>query len=278
MGDVKATATSKAYNALAKAIDWSRMPRPRSDRYDTRKIAALAREMYGLPSSRALVNGPSMFEGRVPLVHLPDNPSAELSNAPFDHPNIKRGAKVLKLWPAMYEQCAALLTSVRPLVDARYPADDDHGAGCSCGNTSSFGGIESTVHGGLGFAEGIVHEEAHWKLHAMGVHLEHWTHLVANTPDELFDSPIRKDKPRPMGACIQAQYSYLHVLELNIVAQRNGIEAGMLQLNRDRMEAGRETLKQWRPTAGSGRAFAKAMDAWTVKLITEADALLASQR
>lgn len=270
---------SKAYNALVKSIDWSRMARPRSDKYDTRKVAALARELYDLPTRRTkTITDAAMFDGRVPLVHLPQQPSSELRNAPTNHPNIARAEKVLRLWPAMYEQCATLITSIRPLINASRmhdAPDGDHGAGCSCGNTTDFGGIESTVHGGLGFAEGIVHELGHWKLHAMGVHLETWTHLVANDPEERFESPIRKDQPRPMGACIQAQYSYLHVLELNIVATKHGIAAGMMPLNRDRMAAGRETLKQWKPTAGSGRAFAKAMDAWAVQLITEADALLA---
>jgi hypothetical protein len=268
------------YDKLHETIEWARMPRPQADGYDSLQIAQLAHAMYGvLPRAEYEFdfNGPSMFGRRVPLVHLPHAPSATLQNAPLDHPNIARGERVLQLWPEMYEQCGVLLTSIRPLInDARMldAPDGDHGAGCSCGNTDRFGGIESTVHGGLGFAEGIVHELGHWKLHAMGVHLEDWSHLVANSPSELFESPIRKDKARPMGACIQAQYSYLHVLELNIIAQSNGIVAGMLQLNRDRMRAGRETLRQWTPTPGAGEQFAAAMDAWTIELLDRADALL----
>lgn len=273
--DVNGNAPTEACNALHASIDWSRMARPQADGYDSLMIAELARELYGFETRRELHDGPSMFDARVPLKHFEESPSSDLSNAPLDHPFIAKADQLLRLWPEMREQCGKLLTSVRPLLSARHPDDGvDRGAGCSCGNTMRFGGIETTVYGSLGFAEGVVHELGHWKLHAMGVHLESWSHLVANDPSEVFESPIRKDKPRPMGACIQAQYSYLHVLELNIIAQTNGIYAGMLQLNRDRMAAGRETLKAWRPTFGSGEAFAAAMDVWCGELIERADVVL----
>lgn len=276
--DVNGKTPTKEYHELHESIDWSRMARPQADGYDSRMLAALARLLYDVDvDARPAPVGPSMFGGRVPLLHFEAMPSSELQNAPLDHPFVAKAEGILGLWPEMVEQCGRLLTSVRPLKSTRQPDDVDHGAGCSCGNTTRFGGIETTVYGSLGFAEGTVHELGHWKLHACGVHLEEWTHLVANDPGELFESPIRKDKPRPMGACVQAQYSYLHVLELNVIAQNAGVFAGMLRLNRDRMAAGREVLKQWRPTPTSGEAYRAALDSWCGELLERADAAIALQ-
>jgi HEXXH motif-containing protein len=260
------------------SIEWSKLPRPRADGYDTRAVAALAAQAYGFVKRIPEPGQPSMFDGKVALVHYAHDPAPGLTNARFNHPNIARADDLLRqCWPEMHAQCGELLQEIWPLRDARFPDDgEDYGAGCSCGNTAHFGGIEVTVSGALGLAEGIVHELGHWKLHAMGVHLEGWTNLVANGVDELFESPIRKDKPRPMGACIQAQYSYLHVLELNIRATRAGRCCEMLDVNRRRMAAGRETLRAWRPDANGG-PFASAMDEWTAELLREAELLLEAQ-
>lgn len=274
MGSDLSSEKVEEFLAATTRINWSKTARPQQDGYDSDQIKILAQIVYGeIEKSEVPPGRPKMF-GIVPLVHYPWDPSPELFCAPFDHPHIKRAEEILSLWPAMYKQCADLLTEVWPITDSRFPDPRDHGAGCSCGDTKRWGGVMSTLAGSLGFAEGIVHELGHHKMHAMGVHLEDWIFLVANTPDEMFESPIRKDKPRPMGACIQAQYSYLHVLELNIIAQSNGVPANMLELNRDRMRSGRETLKNWRPTPGPGEAFAVAMDVWTVELLDRADALL----
>lgn len=258
-------------------IDWSRMPRPQVDGYDTQIVAVLAKERYGfLPKDD--FQGPSMFG--VQLVTPMEHASDRAGTAPLDHPNIARTEDLLRrLWPEQAAQCAALLTEIWPLFDILLLHDVDQeelGTGCTCGNTTKFGGISSTVNGTLGFAEGIVHELGHWKLHAMGVHLEDWDdQLVGNSPDEMYESPIRKDKPRPMGACIQAQYSYLHVLDLLNRAAKAELRFNQAwhAMQRDRMQAGRETLKAWRP-GKAGDAFLLAMGAWADELISEADALL----
>lgn len=254
-------------------IDWFRLHRPQADGYDTAVIAQLAKERYGFEKRLPEPGQPSMFDGRVPLIHLPQRSAEWLDHAPFDHPNIALTEEFLKrVWPEVAEQAANLLQEIYIMSDPRHEKNLDM-SGCTCGNINGWGGISSTVQGVIGFAHGIVHEMGHWKLHAMGVHLEDWDNLVANSFDELFESPIRKDKPRPMGACIQAQYSYLHVLELEIRAWKAGRQSDMMALNVQRMTAGREVLKSWKPDL-NGIGFAAAMDVWADELISEATALL----
>lgn len=250
-------------------IDWSRMHRPQTDGYDTKMILALAAERYQFVKRPPAPGAPSMFGGRLAIIHQKDKAAPYLNHAPFDHPNVaKTDAFLTQVWPEMATQCAEGLQEVYIMLDDRHSSDVEI-SGCTCGNIAGFGGICTTIQGTIGFAHGIVHEWGHWKLHAMGVHLEDWDNLIANSFDELFDSPIRKDKPRPMGACVQAQYSYLHVLEMEIRAWKAGWKSDMLQVNAGRMTAGRETLKSWKPDA-NGVLFAAALDAWTVELLDEA--------
>lgn len=246
------------------------MHRPQTDGYDTERIAELAairysfRKMYVENTAEI----PVMF-GSVPLVHLPQKAAPYIEHASLSDPNIKVVEDfITTIWPEMAAQCGELLTSIALMDDTNHPLNPNM-SGCSCGNTTNFGGICTTIQGVIGFSHGIVHELGHWKMHAMGVHLEDWDNLIANTFDELFESPIRKDKPRPMGACIQAQYSYLHVLELEIRAAKAGRTSDMLSLNVQRMAAGRETLKSWKPDQ-NGVAFAAALDSWTAELLEEA--------
>ena len=90
--------------------------------------------------------------------------------------------------------------------------------GCSCGpiSTPKSGTIEvsSTYYNPIGAGDGIIHEVWHQRMHALGINFEtHAGLFFTNRGDELYDSPIRKDKLRPMPAVIQAQYSYIGVTE-----------------------------------------------------------------
>jgi HEXXH motif-containing protein len=64
----------------------------------------------------------------------------------------------------------------------------------------------------------MCHELGHSKLRLLGIDLEKWDALILNDPAEVFDSPIRKDKKRPMGAVLHAQMSYTNVLDLDLHA------------------------------------------------------------
>lgn len=85
--------------------------------------------------------------------------------------------------------------------------------GCLCGGWWPDRVVWSTTNSIEGAVEGLLHETGHMWLHDRGIHLEEWdANLLANSPTELYASPIRKDRRRPMGAVLHAQYSYLWVL------------------------------------------------------------------
>lgn len=85
--------------------------------------------------------------------------------------------------------------------------------GCICGGWWPKRVVWSTTNSLEGAIEGLLHETGHMWLHDRGIHLEEWdANLLANSPTELYESPIRKDRRRPMGAVLHAQYSYLWVL------------------------------------------------------------------
>ena len=65
-----------------------------------------------------------------------------------------------------------------------------------------------------GCAEGIFHEIGHLRLNALNLEVEqHDYRFFTNTPEDLYESPIRRDKKRPLSAVIQAIYSWLMLSE-----------------------------------------------------------------
>lgn len=252
-------------------IDWTRMARPQADGYDTERILELAREQYGY-IKRFPIEGEASTFGDSVVVRDPKTAYAPyLISAPHDHRNIAAAAELIqRAWPEMHAQIAEALGWLEPMIDTNFP-DDDQMQGCTSGNScDGFGGICVTVQGPIGAAEGIVHEFGHIKLHAMGVHLLDWDDMiVGNYFDELYDSPIRKDVARPMGAVLQAQYSYIHVLHLDLALKRIGVTAGMLDLNHERMQAGRRTLDEFFRPGVQGANFINGLNEWTDTLFAE---------
>jgi HEXXH motif-containing protein len=253
------------------AFDWSRLAEPQADAYDSEIISLLAHERYGFCEKPGRVPAPHWLDGWVPLVHRDAAP--DLPTAPFDHPHLARGAKLLDAWPTFCEQVRRFCTGLAPLWNPTQPISEDRG-GCSCGGLTDWGAVTVSVDSPPGFAGGVAHELGHWKLHALGVHLEDWDGvLLTNRPEELYDSPIRKDKQRPMGAVLQAQYSYLHVLDLELRLARVGNQHTMYALNAQRLAAGAATIRQHVRTTPEGAAFVGACLAWGDRLIGEAAAL-----
>jgi HEXXH motif-containing protein len=150
------------------------------------------------------------------------------------------------------------------------------GHGCCCGNYhDDFGWIYVTADDPWGFAEGIVHEMAHWKLRALGVQFEDWTDLLLkHQPTELYASPVRKDKPRPMGAVLHAQYSYVHVAEMvrrmyEAAPYPTPADASWLAIQLARIKEGQGTLRAHaRGTPGVGDMFLEGLDFWTTEVLS----------
>lgn len=270
-------------------IDWMRVAAPQVDGYDTQIILELARsghyaERLGPKLDR---NPPIWPDGRAAWVLSLEQsrlPSAEYSILPVGDQIVQDGLKLLELWPTVRKQCADILVGLCAMTTSRSYRGMGHG--CSCGHFGDdFGWIYVTADDPWGFAEGIVHEMGHWKLRALGIWFEDWTPLILDHAfDELYDSPVRKDKPRPMGAVLHAQYSYIHVARMTTLALQStekpvqqDIDWAELQLKR--ITEGQATLRAHaRGTLGIGAPFLQGIDAWTTQVIQDGQAICAVAR
>lgn len=268
-------------------IDWTRVAAPQDDGYDTDVITRMlgtGRYAHAAPEvvgERIWPDGDARW---LPSVERTLMPSREYSILPGDDEIIAAGLALLELWPAVRRQCAMILRGLCPLTSESRAHVRGMGRGCSCGHFGdNFGWIYVTADDAWGFAEGIVHEMGHWKLRALGIWFEDWTPLLLDhTPDEMYASPVRKDKPRPMGAVLHAQYSYIHVARMSTLALAattqpcaQDIDWAALQLRR--ITEGRETLRTHaRGTPGVGVRFLAALDAWTTQVIEDGEAIVAA--
>lgn len=267
----------------ADAIDWSRLAEPQADHYDTEVILRLVSTTVTAdrpqPYRRTPVGEfPSLFDGQVAIRpvyrSLPEfeSLSAEYIDAPLDHPNLRVAAELVRRWPLAFAQCQRLLEAIHPALDARIPFESrEIYRGSSCHSYESlFGTLWATAFCPIGLAEAIVHELAHQKLRALGVSFESATAIVGNHPSRLYTSPVVKDRERPMTAVLHAQYSYVHVVALDLhllevetdPARREAL-ASVLERNLSRIEEGRDTIRRYFEFGGHGREFMEGFSRWT---------------
>ena len=218
----------------------------------------------------------------VSFVVCPDPAGArggDLDLAAVDDPRIEVGFDLLEeLWPGASWTMEGLLQAFHPLEYLK-----PGGAGCCCGHINppevDYLGIYVTIYHALGMVEGLVHETGHIRLKCLGIDVEgHDGKILANGPDELFESSIRKDKLRPMEACLHAFYSYLFVTEVDLRAFRrrhelvhvDPQEAGyLLDLNVGRTEEGLETIRAGAKWTDEGAAVWVVLEDWAEELIRE---------
>lgn len=268
-------------------IDWRRVAKPQPDGYDIAVTRAMLAEFgpYAVRPRRAIPESARLVweHGITKFVTLADNvpPSAALKDM-TDGPRIAAGLALLDLWPDGREQSAQMLLALAPLTMGH--PQESHG--CTCGNYGDdWGWIYVTADNAWGFAEGIVHETAHWKLRAFGVWFEEWTpFLLQNRLEDRYVSPVRKDMARPMGAVLHAQFSYVHVakmcaemLRAAAVPQAHTVDWTALQLTR--IAEGQATLQEHAVgTPGVGDAFLAGFYDWTEEVLADGRAVVDAAR
>ncbi len=267
-------------------IDWGRLAETQDDGYDTQSIKVLAKERYGWEKQYPTHDAATWLEGTVTL-----RPTSDDGDGVEHHPNIVAAEALLReFWPAMYRQCQELLQTVVPVL-APNTAVAPLQSGCTCGPVGDRVSFEimTTINGGVGMIEGVVHEFAHNKLKALGISLEHWERLITNpqptreeidtgTGDFVYESPVRKDKLRPLGACISAHYSYVYVSEWLVrLVQSDAVDpehfAGWLKTMGRRLEEGESVVYEIAELDEPGTQFFGALHDWADRLITEVDQL-----
>lgn len=267
------------------AVDWTRMAAPQADDADTEEYLRQLRDgRYGKKALTTPAGALVWPDGRARWITAVEEklmPSDEYLVLPPEDEIVQAGVQLLDLWPEVRRQSALLMVGICPLT-AKARADvRGMGHGCSCGHFGdNFGCIYGTADDSWGFAEAIVHEMAHWKLRALGIWFEEWTDAVlAHQWDELYASPVRKDKPRPMGAVLHAQYSYVHVARMVTLAlaqkekpDTQDTDWAALQLSR--ITEGRGTLQTHAKGTEQGEAFLSGLDKWTGEVLADGQAII----
>ena len=261
---------------LDPGIDWARLAQPQPDGYDTHMALRLA--------PRAATSGhawPHLAEGHVAVRESPPEVLRRwgFRQAELDAPQLEAALTYLRSWPEAYAQFCQLIDVLHPVRDA----DAAHTEGSSSHHQSNQRGhIWATVFDALGLAQALVHELAHTKLFDLGLALESDHHLIINPRTQLFESPIRKDRPRPMSAVFHAQYSFIYVTALDLQllklkpnAELRGRVLRLLARNVARMDQGFELIERAARLDARGEAFVSAFMRWSAQVLGEGRRLLA---
>lgn len=148
------------------------------------------------------------------------------------------------------------------------------------GSTKNFriNAVYVTINSLQGCAEGIYHEVGHTRLHGVGLGIErHDGRLILNTPDEVYDSPIRLDKKRPMSAVIQAIYSWIifgeNDLQLAALPGNANLSARYLIGNLPKIEDGLVEIRKHVRCTPEGMQFMDGYFEWGESVVERAYAL-----
>ncbi|MCB9704062.1 MAG: radical SAM protein [Myxococcales bacterium] len=275
----------------APEVAWARMAEPQEDGYDAEIALALATRNCTFSGRAELLrwpigDAPTIADGAIAVRHIsrrcPLAPTLE--NGPLTHPNIALAVDQVRRWPAIYRQLQRLCHTLHPLIDPAIPEARWPEVSGSCSHTFPewFGAILATIYDPLGLAQALVHELAHTKLRALGVDIERARGLITNDPAQRFESPIRTDIPRPMSAVFHAEYSFIHVTELDLRmldhAEDDALRRRLLALlarNVPRMRAGLRVIEGAIEVDRDGERFVDAFLGWARRVLDEGERRLA---
>jgi hypothetical protein len=235
------------------------------------------------PERPAANRAPTIEAGRVALwIEDPLLPSPRFAAFEGVPTNLEQALRYVRRWPAVAAQWPEIVHTIQCFVDTEMSANGPRRLGSASHSVDArFGVIGLTVDCPLGAAQAIVHEMAHHKLRAFGVANERAIRIIANAPTELYTSPIVLDRLRPMTAVLHAQYSFIHVTQLDVLmleqeddpAVRRDICA-LLARNASRMEVGFETLRAHARADIAGRDFLRSFYDWCSAVLNKSREVL----
>ncbi len=253
--------------------DWKTIAIPRKDGSDTFIYRELIRQSPLARVVPARKGEPTIFSGRVALRHLewPEKFEARFPPAALDHPNIARAEALVNLWPEVAEQFGELLDVMDPVRiqgvsnETNYPGSNSHQP------DAIIGAIWATIHNPILLAQAMVHEMAHNKLFALGLAFNQSSPLFLNSQEELYDSPIRLDIPRPLSAVFHGVYAFMHVLALDLILlehdPENTFVMGLTQKNARRLCRGLNLVEKCARWTPEGAVFFEEFSQWGRGLI-----------
>lgn len=264
-------------------IDWRRMGEPQPDGYDTAVLLELAAHGRGVAAPRGNAHrSPAGVEGVTlsnddPLIPSPPYEPVEGMTGVLERAiaYVARWPAVARQWPLIVRtiQCFTDTKNGRPLRSSSHSIDARPGV------------IALTVDCPLAAAHAIVHETAHLKLRLMGVRNESADRIVANDPQARYESPIVTEMLRPMTAVLHAQYSFMHVLQLDLeMLSREDDRAvaddmrTLVARNAPRMASGLATLRRELRTDPAGAAFCEGFFGWCETALTHSRSMASWRR
>lgn len=194
-------------------IDWSSLAEPQDDGYDSEIIGDLATESFGF--EKGIITGSSFLGGEVELRAI-ETSSIFQTIPSFDDKEFLQAENLLiSTWNTIYAQCQYLLVAVYPFIHEKSSEDDGERLGYWCSH-GDFGEVIVRVYedSSINILEGLVHELANWKLHAMGVHMTYWDSLITNGVDELYEISTLPNDSRSIGHLLHVLYSHTHTFDL----------------------------------------------------------------
>jgi hypothetical protein len=267
-------------------IDWARMARPQPDGYDTRMALSLIESESTPWRARgfrrpAPNGGPGIAGGTVALSAaeplLPPPRWQAIDGVP---PALEQAIDLVGRWPEAADQWPRIIHTIQCFTDAERPGARLYSASHSVGSRTGVIGL--TPHCPLATAQALVHEMAHTKLRAMGVDNENAIRIVTNPPREMFFSPVVGEE-RPMTAVLHAQYSFIHVLQLDTLMletepdeQTRSHIHRLIARNVPRMDAGRDIVARFMRMDRDGEDFMAAFLGWTEEVLKRGHELLRS--
>lgn len=270
-------------------IDWCRVARPQEDQYDT-QVALRLIETNKLASFRVFrpptkPAARTIFDGRVRIEHVhSDVPYDDFRNGPLDVPAFDQAESRLRLWPCVHRQFPELIACVHPMQPPPHVEYPDWFSS-SGSHESEFGVIYATVDHSVTLAEAMVHEMAHNKLFALGIGVEQAARLITNRPDELYVSPVIKDRLRPLTAVFHAEYTFTHIVYLDLLMlaatsderEREALPC-LLEHSLTAIEEGFDVVRANVKTDTEGRRFVDGFLRWAEAVIDEAGRAVQSAR
>lgn len=251
-----------------KSADWAKMVGP--TQYSATRLSCVSPFMSA-PETPLLFRDGQLGLGGIPLLPSPVDRSPDIRAGNPQDPVYRKTDHLMKtLWPEMASHMAQVLHAVYTLSGREDASECCYG----CVSGHDWETLPMTIYALAAnpesYCEGWVHEEAHVCLHSMGVHMEDWDDtLLLNGPDELYESPVRKDKLRPAGAILQGFYSYVHVVEWEWRLTDSGCDLARpsLEVNQHRLEEGLLTIDKNLRFTPAGKVFWRTLAEWTTELL-----------
>lgn len=217
------------------SIDWKRIAKPQPDGYDSEVIASILYEKYGwkkiAPSTElTLCNGAvGITEDKLVLLGRSSKYGPMQDGMSYMTPELATKIdRFLMAWP----DGSLMLQNFLDEYWAKWSENmSPQARGCSSGHTVMsdnlryqtteekliLNAVYVTANDPQGCCEGTYHEVGHARLESIGIDIDkHDNQLLLNTPDELYDSPVRWDVKRPMSAVVQAVYSWIMLSEVDL--------------------------------------------------------------